>query len=102
NGQWISKMPKAHTEALPINSDGETSRRKPFPRYQRAVMGLRDYWYPAAMAYKVPKVKPFPIKILGEELVLVRDAGKIYCLQGRCAHRGVPLSEAKREFPCTV
>lgn len=82
--------------------DREISRRRPFPRYQQAVMGLRNYWYPAAIARRVPRSKPLPVKILGEELILVRDGGKIYCLQGRCAHRGVPLVEGNREFPCTI
>ena len=65
-------------------------------------MGLRNYWYPAALARHVPRIKPLPVKLLGEELILIRDAGNVYCLQGRCAHRGVPLWHGNREFACTI
>lgn len=75
--------------------------RKPWPRYQRAALGLRNYWYPALFSRQI-KRKPVGITILGEELVLVRRDGRIYCLEGRCKHRGVPLSEGRFEFPCTI
>src|ERR1700730_64019 len=83
-------------------NEQDAFRRRPFARYQDAVMGLRNYWYPAALARQVPRLKPLPVKLLGEELMLVREAGKIYCLQGRCAHRGVPLWHGNREFACTI
>jgi phenylpropionate dioxygenase-like ring-hydroxylating dioxygenase large terminal subunit len=81
--------------------DSEPAQRKGFPRYHKAVMGLREYWYPAALARRVRR-KPLPVKLLGEELIVVREADKVYCLQGRCAHRGIPLSDGKREFPGTI
>lgn len=95
-------MSEIRTGVEELTSDHRPSRRIQYPRYQGAVTGLRNYWYPAALARHVHKSKPFPVKILGEELVLVHDAGKYYCLQGRCAHRGVPLAVANREFPCTL
>src|SRR5215210_6142840 len=74
------------------------TRQRPWPRYMRAELGLRNYWYPALLARQV-KAKPVDVKMLGEELVIIRDRGKVYCLQARCAHRGVPLSAGRSEFP---
>lgn len=74
---------------------------KQFPRYSKAALGLRNYWYPAVLARRLKK-KPLPIKMLGEELVLVRHDGKVFCIQGRCVHRGVPLCEGKFDFPGSI
>src|SRR3989442_3156087 len=94
-------MIEAQIQAPQSTRESEAARRRPFPRYQKAVMGLRNYWYPAMLASRVKK-KPVPIKMLGEELMVLREGDKVYCLQGRCAHRGVPLWEGNREFPCTI
>jgi phenylpropionate dioxygenase-like ring-hydroxylating dioxygenase large terminal subunit len=77
------------------------SFQKPWLRYQRAVFGLRNYWYPVLLSKKL-KSKPVGIKLAGEELVLIRCKGRVYCLEGRCKHRGVPMSEGRLEFPCTI
>ncbi len=95
-------MTETQDQILPSSRDENPSRRKPYPRYLRAVMGLRNYWYPAALARQVPKTRPLAVTMLGEELILVRSGGTVYCLQSRCAHRGVPLSEGKCEFAGTI
>ena len=76
-------------------------RARAWPRYAGATLGLREYWYPAALARELG-ARALPIKLLGEELVLVREHDKVHCLQGRCAHRGVPLAEGKFDFPGTI
>ncbi|HLY64806.1 MAG TPA: aromatic ring-hydroxylating dioxygenase subunit alpha [Chloroflexota bacterium] len=62
-----------------------------WPRYDAAVVGFPEYWYPAIEAGKV-RGKPVPLTLAGQELVLIRDGGKVYALHDRCLHRGVPLS----------
>lgn len=79
----------------------EQPRLRPWPRYQRAALGFRNYWYPALLSRDLGR-RPAPVKLLGEELVLVRRDGEVYCLQARCAHRGVPLAAGRFEFPCTI
>jgi phenylpropionate dioxygenase-like ring-hydroxylating dioxygenase large terminal subunit len=66
-------------------------------------MGYRNYWYPAIQSGKVKK-KPVPVSLLGEAIVLFRDTrtGKVYGLQDRCPHRGIPLSLGRSYFPGTV
>ncbi len=72
-----------------------------WPRYEAAELGFRNYWYPVLWSGQVTE-KPRPVTVLGERVVLVRDAGTVYALQDRCPHRGVPLSYGRREFPGTL
>src|SRR5262244_2766048 len=72
-----------------------------WPRYNAAVCGLGDYWYPALWSSALRR-RPRALRLCGEKIVLVRDGGKIYALHDRCPHRGVPLSAGRREFPGTI
>jgi phenylpropionate dioxygenase-like ring-hydroxylating dioxygenase large terminal subunit len=38
------------------------------------------------------------VTVCGERVALVRDGGRVYGLHDRCPHRGVPLSQGRREF----
>lgn len=54
-------------------------------------MFIRNVWYIAAWADEVGNA-PLGRKILGEDVVLFRDAsGKPAALEDRCCHRGAPL-----------
>ncbi len=53
---------------------------------------LKTYWYPL-LALKSLKQKPQNGMLLGEPLVIARLDGKIVCLEDRCPHRNVPLSD---------
>src|SRR5579883_1473822 len=54
---------------------------------------LRSYWLPIALPAQLARRNPMPLEILGEKLVLFRDAsGKLGLLDDRCAHRGTSLS----------
>jgi phenylpropionate dioxygenase-like ring-hydroxylating dioxygenase large terminal subunit len=63
-------------------------------------LGFRNYWYPAMKAKEL-RNKPRRIQLLGEWIVLWRDAGRAYALEDRCAHRGVQLSLGRVQFPGT-
>src|SRR5438132_4389986 len=69
-----------------------------WPRYDAAVLGFRNYWYPVLLSRQV-RGRPRAITVCGERIVLVRDRGRLYALHDRCPHRGVPLSAGRREFP---
>jgi phenylpropionate dioxygenase-like ring-hydroxylating dioxygenase large terminal subunit len=73
-----------------------------WPKYEAAVMGFRNYWYPVRWSRQVGR-KPIQVTLLGEKIMLVRDGGKVRALHDRCPHRGVPLSHemATQEFPGT-
>ena len=58
---------------------------------------LRMYWWPIWFSQSVTD-KPVPIRILGENLVLFRDAtGKTGLLDRRCPHRGASLELGRVE-----
>jgi phenylpropionate dioxygenase-like ring-hydroxylating dioxygenase large terminal subunit len=73
-----------------------------WPKYESAVLGFRDYWYPVTWSRKVTK-KPIQVTVLGEQIMLIREKGEVRALHDRCPHRGVPLSHkmASQEFPGT-
>ena len=69
--------------------------------YDRAVLGFRNYWYPACRSKEVRERKPKAMKLLGDEVVFLRRNGKAYALADECPHRGTRLSRGKYEFPGT-
>src|SRR5215213_371099 len=73
-----------------------------WPKYEAAVLGFRDYWYPVTWSRKVGN-KPIQVKVAGEQIMLIREQGRVRALNDRCPHRGVPLSHpmATQEFPGT-
>jgi len=76
------------------------SKKTPWPRYEAAALGFRNYWYPALLSRRLGR-KPVSLRMLGEDLVFFRYEGKVYALQDLCPHRGMPLSQGKCEFPGT-
>jgi len=73
-----------------------------WPKYEAAVLGFRDYWYPVTWSRKVGR-RPLAVTILGERLMLIREQGTVRALHDRCPHRGVPLSHpmSSQEFAGT-
>jgi phenylpropionate dioxygenase-like ring-hydroxylating dioxygenase large terminal subunit len=61
-------------------------------------LGIRNYWYPALATWRLGK-RPRAVKLLGEDVVLFRDGGKVYALHNRCLHRGARLSLGKCLYP---
>jgi phenylpropionate dioxygenase-like ring-hydroxylating dioxygenase large terminal subunit len=43
--------------------------------------------------------KPKPVRLLGRDVVLFRDAGKLFALEDRCPHRSVKLSPGQCSYP---
>ena len=60
---------------------------------------MRRYWQPVALAEELPPGgAPLPVELLGEKLVLFRDAhGKPALIVRRCPHRGADLSYGRIE-----
>jgi len=82
-------------EELNWHTAGGTKMDTP---YERAVLGFKNYWYPACGAREV-SWKPKPVKLLGEPIVLLRRNGKAYAIQDECPHRGARMALGKYEFP---
>jgi renierapurpurin 18,18'-hydroxylase len=68
----------------------------------RRVGAHPDNWYPVAWSHEVRPGKTFAAQFAGEPIVLVRpNAGQLFALEDRCAHRQVPLSRGTVEG-CTL
>ena len=52
---------------------------------------LRRYWHPVAVSTDVT-AEPQQVRLLGEPIVLYRDAEGLVALADRCVHRGASLS----------
>jgi nitrite reductase/ring-hydroxylating ferredoxin subunit len=71
-----------------------------WPRYEAAVRGLRNYWYPVTWAGKIGR-RPMTFRVCGDPVMLHRANGKVHALYDQCPHRGIPLSVGLQEFPGT-
>src|SRR5436309_12051780 len=59
---------------------------------------IRRYWQPAALSEELSVNAPLPIRLLGEDLALFRDAdGQPGLLAIHCSHRGADLSYGRLE-----
>lgn len=59
---------------------------------------VKDCWYVASWSHDLAEEKPLPISILGEPIVIWRDAdGAVWALADRCPHRLAPLSLGRCE-----
>ena len=63
----------------------------PYRRFGIPKRGFENYWYPAVPAREV-KRQPRAVRLLGRDIVVFRDAGRVFALDDRCPHRGVRLS----------
>jgi phenylpropionate dioxygenase-like ring-hydroxylating dioxygenase large terminal subunit len=68
-------------------------------KYRAAVGGLSEYWYPLTTAAELRRKKRQVVRILGKNLVLFYEQRSFYALLDQCAHRKVPLSMGRIEFP---
>lgn len=82
---------------------GVASRQQqsPWAEYHAMELGLRNYWYPVMLS-RTLRGRPVAVRLFGEKAVLIRDRGRAYALADHCAHRGMPLSLGKRDFPGTI
>jgi carbazole 1,9a-dioxygenase len=76
-----------------VERPGRDRRHRPWQRWIDAELGLREYWYPVARSVDVVEGTPKAVKVLGEELLLIRKDGRLYGIEDRCAHRGTRFSE---------
>src|SRR5437870_396036 len=71
-----------------------------WPRYDAAVLGFPNYWYPVLWSGQLKK-KPIGLTLLGQPVVFYRSQGKVYAMRDRCPHRGVPLRHGMQHWPGT-
>ena len=65
---------------------------KPWANYLEASLGFRNHWYPAIFSRELSDGEFLGLELLGERILLKRIGGRVYAVEDRCAHRGVPFS----------
>jgi phenylpropionate dioxygenase-like ring-hydroxylating dioxygenase large terminal subunit len=70
----------------------------PYRRYNVPKMGFENYWYPIIGSKELGR-KPKPVRLVGRDIVLFRDGGKLFALDDRCPHRGAKLSLGQCNYP---
>ena len=81
----------AEGEAAPAADSSEIGRR-PWRAYFEASLGFRNHWYPAFFSRQLAEGECRGQEMLGERILFKRIDGRVYAIEDRCAHRGVPLS----------
>ena len=81
------------------------ARKKPWQKWLDADLGFRNHWYPAALGRDIDEGGAKKIELLGEEILLTRQSGKVYAVEDRCPHRGIrfssrPLFYTKETITC--
>ncbi len=71
--------------------DDNNPSEMPYRRFGIPKLGFENYWYPILTRREVSR-KPRAVKLLGRDIVVYRDGGKLCALDDRCPHRGVKLS----------
>jgi phenylpropionate dioxygenase-like ring-hydroxylating dioxygenase large terminal subunit len=101
-----TKVNEQATPARPRAFGAHSTGRRDWatwPKYEAAVLGFKEYWYPVTWSKHVKEKKPTAVTLCGERVMLIREQGRVFALYDRCPHRGVPLSHpmATQEFPGT-
>jgi phenylpropionate dioxygenase-like ring-hydroxylating dioxygenase large terminal subunit len=82
-----------------LQPPGQARTASRWEKYRAAAGGLSEYWYPLATAADLRRKKRLTVKALDTKIVLFYEQGGYYALLDRCAHRQVPLSFGRIEFP---
>lgn len=73
---------------------------QPYRRFGIPKIGFENYWNPILKTREVGR-KPKAVKLLGRDIVLFRDGGKLFALEDRCPHRGARLSAGECAYAGT-
>ncbi len=57
---------------------------KPWQIWLDAELGFRDYWYPAALSHQIEEGSASSVKLLGEDIMLPRQEGRVFAVEDRC------------------
>ena len=66
--------------------------KKPWQGWLDAELGFRNHWYPAALSSHIAEGAARGVTLLGEEILLTRQDGRLFAVEDRCCHRGVRFS----------
>jgi nitrite reductase/ring-hydroxylating ferredoxin subunit len=82
------------------STDDNDPSEMPYRRFGIPKLGFENYWYPILTPREVRR-KPRAVRLLGRDIVVYRDVGKLFALDDRCPHRGVKLSAGECAYAGT-
>lgn len=83
----------APSRPRPVKTPKVVGFRRSLSAEELAAYGLRDRWYPILPSRFVAAGQMVPVRRLGVDWLLFRNAeSRIYLLEDRCPHRSAPLS----------
>src|SRR6516165_11244630 len=74
------------------SSDSGATLTRGWRAYFEADLGFRNHWYPAFFSRQLAEGECRGQEMLGERILFKRIDGRVYAIEDRCAHRGVPFS----------
>lgn len=84
----------AYVAGFELNgSEDKVTAARPWQTWLDAELGFRNNWYPAEASRNIRDGDHKPITILGEELLFIRRAGRLFAIEDRCSHRGTRFSK---------
>jgi carbazole 1,9a-dioxygenase len=84
--------PPADFGAQAEDEVAEALATKPWQPYLDAGLGFRNHWYPALFGCELEEGQVKGQRLLGEPILFKRIDGRVYAVEDRCLHRGVPFS----------
>ncbi|MFT4581592.1 MAG: carbazole 1,9a-dioxygenase terminal dioxygenase component [Gammaproteobacteria bacterium] len=82
----------AYVPDMDFEGADRPSRAKPWAKWLEAELGFRNHWYPAQASRNLLNNGQLSVKLLGEEILMLRRGGRAFAIEDRCCHRGTRFS----------
>ena len=76
----------------PDGTEDTPTAQKPWHKWLAAELGFRNHWYPTEASRNIRDGEHKVVKLLGEDIMYLRRAGRLYAIEDRCSHRGTRFS----------
>ena len=89
----LMKRTAAYVPDFDFDGAMPATAEKPWGNWLKAELGFRNHWYPADACRNIRNGEHKAIKLLGEDILYLRRAGRLYAIEDRCSHRGTRFSQ---------
>ena len=89
----LMKRTAAYVPDFDFDGAMPATAEKPWGNWLKAELGFRNHWYPADACRNIRNGEHKAIKLLGEDILFLRRAGRLYAIEDRCSHRGTRFSQ---------
>ena len=89
----LMKRTAAYVPDFDIDGAVPATAEKPWGNWLKAELGFRNHWYPTEASCNIRDGEHKAIKLLGEDNLYLRRAGRLYAIEDRCSHRGTRFSQ---------